>query len=213
MIRRRIGFFLALSLLVLAWPRPAAATLVLLFDESTYTIPGVGKTTNVEVLVEQTAGGTQVSSTNPLLTAAVELSFPTSGAAVVTSSADVTPNPAWSSSAVNVKTSGSNTLIDLGLTSLAGFGSIPSTGLLLGTFTFTGESLGSTTISVSSETPGSSFGTPGGDVSPTNTPTATINVVTAVVAEPAGLTLLSISGSTLALVWLRRRTKAVGPRP
>ncbi len=204
-------------LVALAWacPRPAKATLVLSFDESSYSIPGVGNTTAVEVLVSQIAGGPQVGVGNELLSGAVTLSFATSGAAVVPSVSDVTFGSAWDSGSVISSTSGTNTLMNLGVVSLAGIANIPSTGLLLGTFTFTGMSIGSTTISVSTETPGPSFITvQGNDLDPTNTAMATINVITpAIVPEPGSLTLLSIASVTLGMGWLRLRRKSVPDRP
>jgi hypothetical protein len=209
MTRHRLSFLLALFLGILGWSRPVAAGLVLTFDMSTYTINGVGNTTAVEVLVTQTSSGPQVGGGNELLSAAIELSFPTAGTATVVSTAEVTPNPAWSSSSVLLKTNGPNTLVDLGLTSLAGISSIPSTGLLLGTFVFTGHSPGTTQISVTTETPGPSFITAqGNDLDPTNTPSASINVVSGAVPEPSALVLLCAAGVTLGGGWLGRRARS-----
>src|SRR5262249_6343894 len=154
--RRHLALILAFTLGILAGPRPAEAGLILSFDASAYTINGVGNTTAVEVFVSQDSSGNQVGVGNELLSAGIELSFSTTGSAVVLSSSDVTPNRAWDSSSVLFSTSGGNTLVDLGLTSLAGFSSL-SPPLLLGTFLFTGESIGITSISVSALGPGPSF--------------------------------------------------------
>jgi hypothetical protein len=209
--RHLLGFLLALFLGILGCPRAATAGLVLSLDASTYMINGVGNTTSVKVFVSQDASGNQVGPTNALVSAGIEMSFLTAGTAVVLSTADVTPNPAWDSSSVVIKTSGANTLVDLGLTSLAGFTSL-SPPLLLGTFLFTGQSLGTTSFAVSALGPGPSFGTtdpnkPVGD--PTNTPEAQIIVSqTPVVPEPAGVVLLGIAGVTLGTFgWVRRRSK------
>src|SRR5262249_30104385 len=119
--RHHFGFVLALCLGILGWTRPAAAGLILSFNTSTYTIDGVGNTTAVEVFVSQDSTGNQVGPGNELISAGIELSFPTAGTAVVLSSAAVIPNPAWDSSSVLISTSGASTLVDVGLTSLAGF--------------------------------------------------------------------------------------------
>src|SRR5262245_23038548 len=118
--RFRIGCLIAALLLISSWCRPAAAGLVLSFDQSSYTINGVGNTTTVEVFVSQTPSGPQVGPGNELLTAGIELSLATAGAATVLSTADVTGGPAWDSSSIQSSTNGPNTLIDLGLTSLFG---------------------------------------------------------------------------------------------
>jgi hypothetical protein len=217
MTRHRVGFVLASFLGMLSWSRPAAADLVLSFDMSSYTINGVGNTTAVEVFVSQTSSGPQVGVGNELLSAGIELSFPTAGTATVVSTADVTPNPAWDSSSVMTSTSGPNTLFDLGLTSLAGFSSL-SPPLLLGTFTFTGQSLGTTSITVSSLGPGSSFITanPNEPVQdPSNTPGARITVISSgKVPEPAGWMLMGIAAAGLGcLDRLRRRPSAKHSRP
>jgi hypothetical protein len=206
--RFRIRVVIASILLGLAWSRPAAAGLVLSFDQSSYTIPGVGSTRAVEVFVSQTAGGQQVGPGNELLTAAVELSFPTSGAAIVASTADVTAGPAWDSSSVLMSTSGLNTLFDLGLTSVFGISDLSSP-LLLGTFVFTGQSIGTTTAGVATLGPGPSFITVNGDeLDPTDTPQARITV--SGVTEPVALTLLSIGCFlTVGTAWLRRRPRSM----
>jgi hypothetical protein len=163
------------------------------------------------VFVAQTPGGPQVGVGNELLTAGVELSYLTGGAAAVTSPASVTANPAWDSSFVNLSTSGPNTLVDLGLNSLAGFADLSSP-LLLGTFVFTGQSAGITGISVASLGPGSSFITAGGDtLDPTNTPSANVTVNASPVPEPSQLVLLGIAGLTLGARWLSRRARRGHP--
>jgi len=181
--------------LILAAAQPASAELVLTFDKSHYDIDGVGAMTTIEVFVSQTSDGPQVGPGNELLTAGVELTFATAGAAIVASPSDVTAAPSWDSSALLVATNGSNTLVDLGLTSLLGISDL-STPLLLGTFVFTGQSLGDTVTVVASLGPGPSFITTLGDVlDPTNAATAVITVSsTPVVPEPGAIVLASIGG-------------------
>jgi hypothetical protein len=204
----RIGYLIASVLLFMGWTRPAAADLILSFDQSNYTINGVGNTTAVQVFVSQTAGGPQVGPGNELLSAAIELTFPTTGAATVLSTADVTGGPAWDSSNVQTSTSGANTLFDLGLLSLLGISDM-SHPLLLGTFDFTGQSPGRTSISVATLGPGPSFITVQGDVlDPTNTPNAEIIVQgQTAVPEPSSLMLMCLGGVTLGGRWLSYRLK------
>jgi hypothetical protein len=201
----RIVSAVAVLVLVLGCTQPATADLMLSFDQANYTINGVGDTTSVEVFVSQVAGGPQVGSGNELVSAGIELSFPTAGSAVVASSAAVTAGPAWDNSSVIISTGGPNTLVDLGLTSLAGIADLSSP-LLLGTFTFTGQSIGKTTTTVSTLGPGASFITVQGDVlDPANTPSAGINVVPArVVPEPGSLMLLGVGGLAIGFARLVR---------
>jgi hypothetical protein len=210
--RPRIGYLIASVLLLMSWPRPAAADLILSLDQSSYTINGIGNTTAVEVFVSQNSTGNQVGVGNELLTAAIELTFPTAGAATVVSPADVTFNPAWDSGGPPIFTpSGTNTLVDLGVVSLLGFSNL-SPPLLIGTFIFTGQFVGTTSISVASLEPGPSFITanPNDPVSdPTNTPGAEINVVSNAIPEPGTAALLGIAGLTLGVGWLRYRAKRV----
>lgn len=205
--RPRIGYLIASLLLFMSWSRPAAAGLILSFDKSAYTISGVGNTTAVEVFVSQNSSGNQVGVGNGLLSAGVEVTFATAGAATVVSTGDVISNPAWHSSSVLITVSGPNTLVDLGLTSLAGFDDLSSP-LLLGTFLFTGQFSGATTVEVTSLQPGPSFITANPNLpisDPANTPDALINVTSGAVPEPSGLVLLGIASLMLGAGWLRCR--------
>jgi len=197
---------IAFLLVILGWSRPAEANLLLTLDESSYTINGIGNTVAVEVFVSQNSTGTQVGVGNELLTGAIQMTFATAGAATVVSNSNVTFNPAWDSGSVSSSTSGPNTLVNLGVTSLAGFSSL-SPPLLLGTFVFTGQFVGSTTITVASLAPGPSFITAQGDnLDPTSGPSAQI-VVTSAVPEPGAVMLLGIGGLVLGAGWLRRRAR------
>ncbi len=195
-----------LVLAALFWPTPASADLILSFDQSNYdiTLPGQ-PTVMVNVFVSQTAGGAQVGVGNELVSAAIELSFLTGGAATIVSTSDVTPNPAWDVSSVMTSTNGANTLMDVGLNSLLGFSDLSSP-LLLATFTFTGQFAGVLPIQVAQLDPNSpDFITVNGDVlDPTNTPTASVNVGTGTVPEPASLALLALGSLAMSTRWLRR---------
>jgi hypothetical protein len=209
MIARPRNVSLVAALLCLWFcSRPATAALVLSLDTTTYTIVGVGNTIDVNVFVSQTPTGPQVGPGNELLTGAIELSYPTGGAAAVLSQAAVTAGPAWDASSVVTSTNGGDTLYDLGVSSLAGISDLSSP-LLIGTFVFTGQSLGSLPISVSVEQPGISFITvQGDDLDPTNTPpTAQVNVAPSAVPEPSAILLSFLGGITLAASLLCLRAK------
>jgi hypothetical protein len=196
--------------LVLASAQSASADLVLSLDKSTYTIDGVGETTAVQVFVSETSDGPQVGPGNELLTAGVELTFATAGTATVVADADVAPGPAWDSGSVLISIDGSNTLVDLGLTSLLGISDL-STPLLLGTFVFTGQSPGDADVSVAALEPGPSFITAGGDVlDPTNTARAviTVSATPPVVPEPGSLILASLGVLVSAGVLAAHRRRA-----
>lgn len=199
--------FLALALILASVPS-ASASLVLTLDKSAYNIDGVGGTTAVQVFISQTPDGPQVGVGNELIAASIELSFVTAGTAAIVADSDVTPGSAWDSSSVLISTSGSNTLVDLGLTSLLGISDLSSP-LLLGAFLFTGQSLGDADISVASLQPGPSFITAGGDVlDPSDAVRAIITVSAApVVPEPAAIVLASLGGLIAlgGLGWRRRR--------
>jgi hypothetical protein len=202
MKRTRIAFLFATLSLALAPSAPAA--LILSFDQSNYNIFGLGNTGAVQVFLSQTADGPQVGPGNELLTAGIELTFATGGTAIVASSADVAASPLWDSSSVNITTDGGNTLVDLGLTSLAGIADL-SNPILLGTFTFTGQSFGATNISVATLGPGPSFITAQGDVlDPTGAAIAGVTVIG--VPEPSAMLMASLGGllSAAGLRWFRR---------
>ena len=208
MTRIRLGLLIG-SLSLLA-ARPAAADLVLSLDRTTYDVVGVGATTTVQVLLSQTAGGVQVGPGHELGSAGIVLSFATAGAATVASTSDVTPGSAWDIGGPDFSTSGPNTLINLGLLSILGASDLSSP-VLLGTFTFTAQSTGSTTITVSSLTPGSSFSTVNGDIlnSPASVSgTITVSSGTPAVPEPSSLALAATAGLFAAFASIRRRRSA-----
>ncbi len=210
MTRPRNGVLIACFLVILGWSRPAEADLVLSFEQMNYTIDGVGNTTALEVLVAQTPHGTQVGPGNELLTAGITVSFATTGAATVVSTADVTPGPAWDSSGVSVSASGPNTLINLVLGQILSPGFDLSSPVLLGTFIFTGQSIGMTMVDATTISPGSNFITVQDDVvDPTNTASATISVVAGAIPEPSAVVLWGIGGLVLGAGWLRFRPRTV----
>jgi hypothetical protein len=194
------------ALVALCCASTASAGLILETNQSTYTIPGVGLTTSVEILVSQDSTGPQVGVGNELLSAGIELSYPSSDRAAVLSLLDVSFGPSWDAGFPVLGISGPNDVVDIVLTSLAGIADL-STPLLLSTVTFTGLSAGSMPISVAqldNTTP--DFITLNGDVlDPTNTATATIEVQNGAVPEPGTLTLISLAGFILVARWLRSR--------
>lgn len=209
MTRTRIALLSASLALLLT--RPVAADLVLSFDEATYTIPGVGDTTAVQVLLSQNDNGTQVGVGNELISAAIELSFATAGSATVVAAGDVTVGPAWDGGGPPVfSTSGGDTLVDLGMTSLAGISDLSSP-LLLATFVFTGQSAGTTSISVATLGPGPSFITINGDeLDPLNGAGARITVGTQPppVPEPSTMVIASVATLLTAAGAYRRRARS-----
>jgi hypothetical protein len=208
MIRRCVTSLIGFALVSLCCAQPASAGLVLHFDQSTYTIPGVGLTTSVNILVSQDSTGAQVGVGNELLSAGIELSYPTGDRAAVLASLDVEFGPSWDGGASLFGTNGSNDVVDIVLTSFAGIADL-STPLLLSTVTFTGLSVGSMPISVTQLDPNSpDFITVKGDIlDPTNSAKATVQVSGGTVPEPGTLTLLSVGAMILATPWFRRCIK------
>jgi hypothetical protein len=173
----RTSLFLGLASLVLAWHSPVEANVILSFNNPSYSV-GVGKTVQVQVMVSQNATGNQISTTNPLISAGIVVSFNTpSGVAAVTT---ITPASTTvfdsSSSSISLAQGTANLQESVFLTG-TGIGTLPG---LLGTFTFTGLSDGATQISVGPITPGSSFGTSNGQsftAAQVTSATATFTVV------------------------------------
>jgi PEP-CTERM motif len=189
---------LTMGCCALAVPRVARGGLLLSFDQSGYTITSVGGTVDVPVYVSQVAGGPQVASGNELLTAGIVVSYSSpSGIAAVLTSTGVSGGALWSAHSGGA----SAATATLATTSLAGIADL-STPLLIGTFHFTGLSLGTTTISVADLTPGPSFETVGHDVlDPTNVATATVQVV----PEPATAALLIVAVGVFGMIAVRQR--------
>jgi hypothetical protein len=205
--RCRNGFVIASLLFLLGPSGPASADLALSLDQSSYTLNGIGGTTAVAVFVSQTPSGPQVGVGNELLSAGIELSFATGSAAAVLSTADVTGGPAWDSAAAAVGTSGPDTLVDLTLLSLSGIFDLSSP-LLLGTFVFHGQSLGTTSIRVESLGPGPSFITAQGDLLDLIDATGgRITVLESSVPEPSSLVILGIVSLILGAAWIGRRSR------
>jgi hypothetical protein len=194
-MRSRLPILLSLGLVALGWAGPARAGLVLSFDMPTYT-ERLGQTAGVQLLLTQTPAGTQVTPTNALLGAAIQLTYNPGVVSLTT----ITGGPAWDLSSSSPGT-GTATLA---LSSILGIGTIPNSGLLLGTFTFRGSAVGITPITARSLTPGSSFPTSGGNfLDPTNTASAVVTVL----PEPASATLTVIGGMAAAGGWALRRRR------
>jgi hypothetical protein len=192
-MRRLSPTLLGLGLAVLVFAAPARADLFLSFDQSSYST-FLGQNVAVQVLLTQTPTGIQVTPSNTLLGAAIRVAY--NNPSGIVSVQSITAGPAWDFGNSNT---GPPTAT-LATSSLAGIGTIPAGGLLLGTFTFRGLAPGSTVISVSTQTPGTSFPTSQGNfLDPTNTGTATIRVV----PEPASITIaatglfMALTASTL----------------
>ena len=186
------------ALLAVAYASQARADLSLSFDQSSYSIAAPGQTSLVSVYLTQTPGGIQIGPGNTLRTAAVNLTFNSPGGiAAVLLPTDITSNPVFDSSSASV----SATSASLGETSIAGISDL-SLPLLLGTFKFTGLSIGDTMIQVASLGPGPSFGTSQGNfVDPQNVPSAIVTVP----EPPAGI-IAVLAAATGGLFALRRRS-------
>lgn len=202
---KRAGIALLTASIALLAARPAAAELVLSFDQSTYTLAGVGQTVDVKVFLSEDADGSSIGVGNELISAGVTISFATSGAAIVAASGDVTPGSGWDAGVPIFSTVGANTLVDLGLVSFDGFSDL-STPLPLGAFKFTARAAGDTVISVSALGPGPSFGATRQDLDDPAGGEAAIKV--SAIPEPSALFSASVAAATLAAVAARRRRTA-----
>jgi len=199
---QRLGALLVISaLLSLVCSSPAKADLSLSFDQSAYSILAPGQTSLVSVYLTQTPGGVQIGPGNTLRTAAVNLLFNSPGGiASVLAPTDITGNPVFDSTSASVSAISAS----LGETSVAGISDLSSP-LLLGTFKLTGLAAGTTTIQVSSLSPGPSFGTSQGNfVDPQNAPTAAMTVV----PEPPAIILGTLALAACGLCGWQRRFAA-----
>ncbi len=205
--RLRSLSLLAVVLATAGWSRPSQGSLIFSFDSPSYAIANVGGTANVGLYVAQVPGtGPTINAANPLLTGGLQLTFATTGAATET---NFTASPRWDNSSVGTAINGSNTVVSLTVLSLAGIADL-STPLLLGTFTFTGRTFGSTMALAATIHPGVNFIDRNGDnLDPTNTPTALIRVGPATtVPEPTSLILTAtVIGGACGLGGLGRARK------
>lgn len=200
---QRLGALLVISaLLSLVCSSPAKADLSLSFDQSAYSILAPGQTSLVSVYLTQTPGGVQIGPGNTLRTAAINLLFNSPGGiASVLATTDITGNPVFDSTSASVSAISAS----LGETSVAGLSDLSSP-LLLGTFKLTGLAAGTTTIQVSSLSPGPSFGTSQGNfVDPQSAPTATMTVVP---EPPAAVLAMSALAVCCLCGWQRRKAAA-----
>jgi len=198
-------FLLAIIFATAGWSRPSQGSLIFSFDSPSYAIANIGGTASVGLYVAQVPGtGPVINAANPLLTGGVQITFATTGAATET---NFTASPKWDNSSVGNTINGSNTVVSLTVLSLLGVSDL-STPLLLGTFTFTGRTLGSTMALAATIHPGINFIDRNGDnLDPTNTPTALIRVGPATsVPEPTSL-ILTIIGAVSGLGGLGRAKK------
>jgi hypothetical protein len=183
---------LGLAYLVLGWHGPAEADFLLSFGSSSYSV-GPGRTVQVQVLGSQNSNGTQFG---PLTLAEIVVSFNNPiGVAAVTSTANIAGGPLFDISLPGV----TSTQATLTNESILGVGGLP---VLLGTFTFTGLTSGTTQISVGPMSPGPSFADSQGHTFQPSSATVTLNVT----PEPASLLIL-LTGAPLLLgvVAVRRR--------
>ncbi len=202
-VRPRAFLPLLVALIASAWSPLAEANLIFSFDAPSYSIANVGSSTTVGLYVSEVPGTLpNITAANPLLTGGVQLTFASSGAAIETG---FTTSSAWDNSSFGSAISGSNTVLSLTVLSLFGIADL-SKPLLLGSFTFTGESLGSTSVLASTIRPGVNFIDRNGDnLDPTNTPTALIRVGNSTtVPEPSSLPL-AIIGAACGLLWFSDR--------
>src|ERR1700732_2202570 len=93
-----------LAVIVLGWQDQTSATLLLSFDQSSYTIATNSvSTVQVPVYLLQTPGGVQFGPGNALLPAAITLSFNNpSGSATVASLGEIAGGPAFDSSSASL---------------------------------------------------------------------------------------------------------------
>jgi hypothetical protein len=207
-MKYRARIVLGLACLVLTWDAPVEANPILSFDQPSYTI-GIGQTVKVAVLVSQNSTGTQIGTSNPLISAGVALSFNNGVAAVTTITPISTAIFDFSSSSTVPSTLGTASLQENVFLTGTGISSV-SPPALLGMFTFTGLAYGSTQITLGPITPGNSFGTPNGAFTPAQvgTATATLNVV----PEPTSLIVMLTGAPVLLGVVALRSRRLVAAR-
>jgi hypothetical protein len=199
-----LGVAVSLSLSAPGWHRRAeAATVlsVLSFDSSTYIITP-GHTVQVQVLLSQTAGGNdaQVSAANALYSAGFQVFFNNpSGVASVT---NITASAAFAFSSPTITATSATLTESLLVPPPPGITTLPG---VLGTFTFTGLTSGTTRISVVPIA--NQFSTAGANILNPTSATAIL-----IVPEPSSI-VMALTGGPLLLAGLalrrsRRRVSA-----
>jgi len=194
-----LTFLLALTI-TLGAAGSTQADLILFTYQPSYTLKGVGDTAEIQVLLRQ-EGAPIIEPGNELISAAIAVAFDNPlGIAAVLADDDITPGGSFDSADAAAEA----TQAELAQVSLFGL-TLPEP-RLLGTFRFTAQSLGTTTIQVTDLDPSTA------DFSSVNNPniddlvqetTATITVV----PEPSMRNMLAITFPVVGLLvhGLRRR--------
>jgi hypothetical protein len=201
--RRRI--ILGLILSPLCWQGSVEAGYSLSFNSSSYSV-GSGRTVQVQVLLSQTPDVTQISPTNPLIGAGIQLSFNNPASAAVLSTSNIAGNTAAFDSIVPGLSSTQATLAENAFLS-PGVSTLPG---LIGTFTFTGLGFGTNVLVVAPIGPGSSFVAQGGVLSPQPT---SATAILSVVPEPSSLVLILTGGPLLCGGLVLRRVRSLACPP
>jgi hypothetical protein len=213
----RLRFLLPAVAAVLLLAGPTRADFTYQFADSSGTATNafsvtVGSTINIRVYLLQQGGSTNLSS-NGLVDGGVALQYSSSSPhASISSASNITPNSAFGGPNNNsLSTSSGTTSAVVQVHDNAGVFA-PTSGtdanrILLGTFTFTGNTTGSTTINTAfpdANNPNNVDGANNNLDSMVHLPTAAISVV----PEPSAMALCGIGAVALGVgAWRRRRGK------
>jgi hypothetical protein len=180
---------------------------------SAFTINGIGNTVDIRVYLLQTGGSTNLTAAG-LTDGGVSLQFSSSGHFTVSSASNITPNSAQFAGPNNTSltTNAGTTSATLQVHNNSGV-LAPTTGadanrILLGTFRFTGTSIGSGLTVTALPDPMNPNNVDGNGVnldSMIHSSSASISVV----PEPGSLILAGLAGSALCFGAWRRRRAAV----
>jgi hypothetical protein len=214
----RLNWIGALFVLAgLASVSPARADFVWEFNaaglpSTNFVIPGVGSTVGVQIYLKETNGGT-ILSTQKLFSAGVQVTFNSpSGVAAVLAPSSIQSNPAFDdfNPTTDRSTSATSAKLTEAVTNISNSVAPDSQNrILFGAFTFTGQSVGTVTITATrfNPAPDDRIITGAGTVLDALIPngSAQINVLGTATPEPGSLLLASLAGLALAGGGARRR--------
>jgi hypothetical protein len=171
---------------------------------------GQGQTVGINVYLLEFNGGT-ILSTQKLASAGVQLDG-NNGNAAVNSAANITPNPAFDDFTRSVNTSTNTATLNVGLIANPVVSPDAQNRVLIGTFAFSGNTIGSTTAVTVDPHPSADTVTGTGTVLDAliNNSTATITVVA--VPEPNSMLLTGVAAAALGVVVGLRRRKLLAAR-